>query len=317
MYSVADLFHHAPSPLLSLRHPLIDQAQIAVWVKRDDLLKMGPANALCGNKWRKLKYNLRFAADNRHHTMLTFGGAYSNHIAAVAAAGHQFQFKTIGCIRGEAPAQLNPTLLFAQQCGMHLHFMSRTAYRQKHTSTIQQDLKARFGSFYLIPEGGTNQLAIKGCKEMAPEIENQLAGVPDYYCLSAGTGGTAAGLIIGVQHTSKVLAFSALKGDFLASEVAALLDQYADKPCGSWEMITDYHFGGYARHKPDLINFINTFKADTGIPLDPVYTGKMFYGLMDRIKNGAFEKGSTIVAIHTGGLQGIAGFNQRFGNLII
>ena len=267
MPTITDLFHHPPSPLHRLSHPTADQAEVELWVKRDDLLKMGPADALCGNKWRKLKYNLQFAFDNKQATLLTFGGAYSNHIAAVAAAGHSFQFKTIGCIRGEALEPLNPTLQFAKQCGMQLHFMSRTAYRQKDTSAIQQELNARFGSFYLIPEGGTNHLAIKGCEELAPEMESQLGRAPDYYCLSAGTGGTAAGLIIGSQNKSKVLAFSALKGGFLKTEVANLLNQYGGNHYEGWEILTAYHFGGYARHKPVLINFINTFKTDTGIPL--------------------------------------------------
>lgn len=308
------------SPIQEIENNLLQSKEVRLLVKRDDLIHP----QVSGNKWRKLKYNLLSAKAQKQTTLLTFGGAFSNHIYAVAAAGKVFGFKTIGIIRGERIEPLNPTLAYAEKVGMGLHFISRADYRKKDDSYFQEELRKIMGNFYLIPEGGTNEFAIKGCAELVDEVESQLGTLPDYWCASCGTGGTLSGIIRGLNHRKKVIGFSALKGDFLIKEVSRLLKVSVPIAIGievsdtvDWHINTDYHFGGYARFKPELINFINQFKEDNNIQLEPIYTGKLFYGIYDLIKNDYFPKGSSILAVHTGGLQGIEGFNHRFGNLII
>jgi len=301
-------FDSKMSPLELLIFNELSQHGVSMYVKRDDLIDAH----LSGNKWRKLNYNLREAIRLEKPAILTFGGAYSNHIYAVAAAGRQFGLKTIGIIRGEAPKEYGSTLRFASKCGMKLHFLSRSAYREK---TIPQDID--LSSCYILPEGGTNCLGLKGCKRIVTEVQQQIPTHTkiDYWCTSSGTGGTASGIISALNNDSNALVFSALKGDFLKTDIQKLLETCEAKTYNNWQLITDYHFGGYAKFKPELIEFINQFKSTTGIPLDPIYTGKMFYGIFDLLKKGFFEKGSTIVAVHTGGLQGVAGFNERFGGV--
>lgn len=313
------LLKHPPSPLQELSSTLLEEKGVQVFVKRDDQLHleaMGHDDAFCGNKWRKLKYNLLKAKELQATTILTFGGAFSNHIAAVAAAGKIFNFKTIGIIRGERLPSLNPTLRFAENCEMQLKYISRSAYREKNTAIFKSSLTEEFGSFYSIPEGGTNDLALKGAAEIPVEIEEQLDRLPDYICGCCGTGGTLGGVIWGLHEKSKALGFSVLKGDFHTQEIQQLLSSNYDKVPTNWHIQTDYHFGGYAKYKSELIDFINHFKSKHHIALDPIYTGKMFYGIFDLIQKDYFPKGSTIVAIHSGGLQGIAGFNERFGDLL-
>lgn len=259
---------------------------------------------ISGNKYRKLKYNIEIAKQQEYNTLLTFGGAFSNHIAAVAVAGFEFGFKTIGVIRGDElidKIDSNPTLLFAKNNGMHFKFVSRTAYREKTSSMFLEALKAEFGNFYLIPEGGTNELAIKGCEEILSKQDE----IFDYVCVSVGTGGTISGIINSSFPHQKIIGFPALKGNFLQEEIR----KFAHK--SNWELIKDYHFGGYGKVNDELIDFINTFKASHNIPLDPIYTGKMMYGVYDLMKQNYFPKDSKILAIHTGGLQGIEGMNLK------
>ncbi len=256
-----------------------------------------------GNKFRKLKYNLLKAQKLGHSILLTFGGAYSNHIAAVAAAGKLFGINTIGIIRGEELSENiyeNPTLLYAQECGMKLHFVSREEYATKKDSAFLERLEKSFGTFYLLPEGGTNALAVKGCEE----ILNENDSVYDYICVPVGTGGTISGIIKSSHPHQRVLGFSALKGTFQTEEIL----KYTKKT--NFEITDSYCFGGYAKIDSQLVRFINDFKAKTGIPLDPVYNGKMLFGILDLIKNGYFKENSRILAVHTGGLQGIAGMNK-------
>lgn len=310
------LTHHAPSPMQLLEDDGLAAKKIQLWIKRDDLLRVGDEHAFCGNKWRKLQYNLLEAHRQNLSTLLTFGGAYSNHLAAVAQAGQTFDFQTVGIIRGEAHEPLNPTLAFCKQHGMHLHYLDRESYRYKHEPAFAEKLRKQFGEFYLLPEGGTNLLALQGCQEIVSEIEQQFSEkLPDFIAVSCGTGGTLAGIILELAGRSRALGFSALKGDFLNQEVSQLLET-SGKTYSNWQIQTDYHFGGYAKFTPELIEFINQFKAKYGIPLDPVYTGKLFFGLFDLIQKDFFPPGSSIVAMHTGGLQGIAGFNERFGHVI-
>ena len=273
---------------------------VELFIKRED--KLHPH--ISGNKYRKLKYNLIAAKEQKRDSLLTFGGAYSNHIAAIAAVGMEFGFKTIGIIRGEELINKisdNPTLSFAQQCGMQLKFVSRSAYRDKNDPSFLTVLENEFGNFYKLPEGGTNDLAIKGCEEILTEKDNNF----DFVCVSVGTGGTISGLINTVRPHQKVLGFPALKGDFLREEIRSFTAK------DNWQLILDYHFGGYGKINTDLITFINQFKEETGIPLDPIYTGKLLFGLVDLISSNYFKKGSKILAIHTGGLQGIRGMNMK------
>ena len=282
----------------------IESAEVSLWMKREDELHP----QISGNKFRKLKYNLKEAADRGNHTLLTFGGAYSNHISALAYAGKMNRLKTIGIIRGDELAVRpelvaeNPTLRLANNLGMQLEFVSRDLYKSRHQEEFINLLRERFGKFYLVPEGGTNALAIKGCEEILNEDEE----VFDYICVSVGTGGTMAGLINSAVAGQKVLGFPSLKGDFLREEIAKIAMNREN-----WSLVSDYHFGGYAKINEKLISFINQFYRSTTIPLDPVYTGKTMYGLVDMIKNKRFEKNSRILAIHTGGLQGIDGMNQK------
>ena len=260
------------SPLKKLDFDLLKAKSIDLWVKRDDLLHP----EVSGNKWRKLKYNLIEAEKTGHNTLLTFGGAFSNHIAAVAAAGELFNFKTIGLIRGEKQGELNPTLQFATEKGMQLHYLSRSDYRRRNDSDFIKSFEKEFGKFYYLPEGGTNQLAIKGSGEIIDEINQQLPQPPDYICAPCGTGGTLAGLISKADSKTQVLGFSALKGDFLKKEINDLLIHSKIDYSQNWNLNLNYHFGGYAKWNQELIDFIN--QLNPKIILDPIYTGKMFFG---------------------------------------
>ena len=269
-------------------------------MKREDLIHP----FVSGNKFRKLKYNLLEAKEQKKEILLTFGGAFSNHIAAVAFAGQQHGFKTIGIIRGEelgSEQDLNPTLSFAKSCGMQFEFVSREAYRLKNEESFIQNLRSKFGDFYLVPEGGTNALAVKGCQEIITEQDAKF----DFICCAVGTGGTIAGIINSAHTHQKILGFPALKGDFLNDEIRIFAQN------NNWELITDYHFGGYGKVNEELIGFMNQFFSTTQILLDPIYTGKMVYGILDLIANNYFPAGSKILMIHTGGLQGIQGMNEK------
>lgn len=269
-------------------------------IKREDLL----IPEISGNKFRKLKYQLEAILNSNIKTVVTFGGAYSNHIAAVAAAGNTYGIKTIGIIRGEELIDEiydNPTLSFAKKQGMKLEFVTRSVYRLKEKPSFIETLRQKFGDFHLIPEGGTNTLAIKGCTEILNIDDSDF----DYICVSVGTGGTLAGIVSSLLPHQKAIGFSALKGTFQKE----LIEKTTSNK--NFEIIDTYNFGGYAKIDDQLIRFINDFKQKHNIPLDPVYTGKMMYGVLDLIEKQYFKKNSRILAIHTGGLQGIAGMNKK------
>ncbi|MEN7550992.1 pyridoxal-phosphate dependent enzyme [Rapidithrix thailandica] len=279
-----------------INDPEITQRGIRLLVKRDDLIHP----QISGNKWRKLKYNLLEAQRLGHKTLLTFGGAYSNHIYATAAVGKLFGLRTIGIIRGEEHLPLNSTLAFAKEAGMQLHYMDRSTYRQKQQPEVIQTLQKEFGPFYLVPEGGSNALAVKGCSEILEEIDREF----DYICCPCGTGGTLAGVIAGLKGEKKALGFAVLKGaHFLTDEVKHLLLAYQATPYSNWDIHLDYHFGGYAKSKPELEAFIQKFTRQHHIPLEFVYSGKMFFGIYDLIQKGYFARGTTLLAVHTGGLR--------------
>ena len=279
---------------------LLKNASVRLFIRREDLIHP----FVSGNKFRKLKYNLLEAKNQKKTTLLTFGGAFSNHIAATAFAGMQNGFKTIGIIRGDELASKineNPTLKFAQENGMVFEFVSREAYRLKESCDFIENLKNNYGDFYVIPEGGTNDLAIKGCEEILKEEDSFF----DFICSSIGTGGTISGIINSALPHQKVLGFPSLKGDFLQKDIR----KFAHKE--NWTLISDYHFGGYGKVSIELIEFINSFYQENDIPLDPIYTGKMVFGVIDLISQGCFPENSKILMIHTGGLQGIEGMNLK------
>ena len=281
----------------------LEFSDVSLYIKREDLIHP----FVSGNKFRKLKYNLIAAEREGYKKILTFGGAFSNHIAAVSAAAKEVGFESIGIIRGDELAHKvneNPTLLFAKNCGMTFEFISRESYRLKHSSEFLDELQQKFGSCYFIPEGGTNLLAVKGCEEILTTNDT----VFDYICCPVGTGGTISGLINSIAPHQQVLGFPALKGGFLREEICKFAKN------DNWKLINDYHFGGYAKLNNDLIAFINQFRKEAGILLDPIYTAKMVFGVLDMINNGYFPKGSKILAIHTGGIQGIEGMNLSLAN---
>ena len=278
----------------------IENASISISIKREDLLHP----IISGNKFRKLKYNLKEAIKQKKSKLVTFGGAFSNHILAVAAAGKELGFETIGIIRGDELADKileNPTLFKAQKLGMKFKFVDRKMYRNKNEIDFRRRLELEFQDFYLLPEGGTNELAIQGCEEILTDLDNDF----DFICCPVGTGGTISGVINCSKESQQVLGFPALCGDFLKEDIR----KFATK--SNWNLITDYDFGGYAKVSDELIRFMNDFYSKYNILLDPIYTGKMMFGVMDLIEKDFFPKNSRILVIHTGGLQGIAGINAK------
>ncbi|EHQ42119.1 1-aminocyclopropane-1-carboxylate deaminase/D-cysteine desulfhydrase [Myroides odoratus] len=286
-----DLFSKEEVPTVKVEYSFHNG--IELFIRREDLLHP----EVSGNKFRKLKYNMEAAVSEGHRQVLTFGGAYSNHIAATAAAGRIVGMQTIGVIRGEEIQEHyreNPTLKKAEEDGMRFKFVTRTEYRTKDSAAFLTKLAEEFGDFYLVPEGGTNEEAIKGTEEILKKED----GIYDYVCCAVGTGGTIAGIINRSFSHQQVIGFPALKGDFLIEEVK----KYVSKK--NWRLETAYHFGGYAKYTADLLQFIRHFERDTGILLDPIYTGKLLFGIFDLIEQNQFKKDSKILAIHTGGLQG-------------
>ena len=292
-------------PIQSLDHPLLALKNIEVAIMRLDLIHPG----VSGNKFFKLKYNLEQARIEGKDTLLTFGGAYSNHIFATAEAAITEGFQSIGIIRGERTDPLNPTLAHVESLGMKLHFVDRETYRKKNGSGFINELKDLFGDFYLIPEGGTNELAIKGTREIIGKDESQFS----HFAVSIGTGGTFAGLAASIFTTQTLIGFSSLKGEFIHSEMDKLLSDQQILSEGNYEINSEYHFGGYGKYTQELVEFIREFYENFGIALDPIYTGKMAFGIWDLIKKDVFVPQRKILIIHTGGLQGNIGFAERTG----
>lgn len=282
-----------PSPLTELRDDRLRARGVRLYLKRDDLISPD----IPGNKWRKLKHNLIVARERGHHTLLTFGGAYSNHIRATAAAGEWFGFATIGVIRGEEHRPRNDSLSQAVSHGMRLTYMDRGTYRRKTEPEVLETFAAEFGDFYLLPEGGTNALALKGCMELPPEIDVDF----DVLCCACGTGGTLAGLAAGLRPGQRALGFSALKGgEFLADDVRRLQVEAFGAETDNWSIAFDSHFGGYAKRTAELDAFVADFHARHGVALDWVYVAKMLHGVFTRIDAGEFPEGTSIVAVVTG-----------------
>ncbi len=290
------LFFSSNSPLQKVFLPEISEAELQLFIKRDDLLHPG----ISGNKWRKLKYNIINLKTSDKDGIITLGGAFSNHLHAVAVAGDHFGFHTIGIVRGEKPASLSGTLRLCEELGMKLYYFSRTEYRKKLLSREIIDLVNFHPNFLYIPEGGENELAKKGCEEILTDLDFQ----PDFVCVPCGTGTTLGGMLNAEKLRSKIIGFPVLKGaekSIILNIESGLRSEELKK---SYSLVSGYHFGGYAKYNAELLNFILQFEKLTQIPLEQVYTGKMMYGIIDLAKKGFFKKGSKILAIHTGGMQG-------------
>lgn len=286
-----------PSPLTRLADDQLTEAGVQVWLKRDDLISAD----IPGNKWRKLGYNLDAARAQGHRTLLTFGGAYSGHIRAVAAAGHHFGFATIGVIRGEEHLPLNDSLRAAADYGMRLIYLDRAAYRRKGTAEVLGRLHAEFGACYVLPEGGSNALAVRGCAEIPNEIAAQMAGQCDLICCPCGTGGTLAGIAAGLRPGQRALGFAVLKGaEFLTQEVTRLQREALGAPTGNWTIRHDFHCGGYARRTPELDGFMADFERRHEMALDWVYVAKMMRGIFALAADGTLGPGTRVVAVITG-----------------
>lgn len=293
-----------PSPLQKLDLKKIFDHNIELYIKRDDLIH----SEISGNKWRKLKYNLEEARKQGYNSILTYGGAWSNHLHATAFACKLLGFQSIGIIRGEKPPVLSSMLLDAINNGMKLHFISRSAYQKKEDETEIENLMKIWGKFYRIPEGGNNSYGIMGCEE----IMNEIKITPTHIAVSCGTGTTISGLLRSTNSNINLIGFSALKdGSFLNKTI----DLNLNDSSRHYLINSEYSFGGYGKINDELIEFIYQFYLTFQILLDPVYTGKMMFGLFDMIKKNKFKEGAKIIAIHTGGLQGIRGYPKLMHKL--
>ncbi|HET6986508.1 MAG TPA: pyridoxal-phosphate dependent enzyme [Kribbella sp.] len=282
-----------PSPVSELHDDRLIAAGVRVLLKRDDLVN----SEIPGNKWRKLKYNIASARELGFDTILTFGGAHSNHLRAAAAVGYYGGFDTIGVIRGEEHLPLNPSLAYAAARGMRLTYLDRTTYRAKTTDAVISDLHREFGDFYLLPEGGSNPKALLGCAELPAELAEPF----DVLFCAVGTGGTLAGVAAGLGAHQLVVGVPVLRGGaFLEDEIVELQQTTYGARVGRWHLECDYHFGGYAKRTPELEAFIQDFDARHGLLLDWVYEAKMMYALFDQVNRGAFSRGTTIVALING-----------------
>ncbi len=286
-----------PSPVQEIEDAPFARRGVRLLLKRDDLIHP----ELPGNKWRKLAPNLRAAAAAGERALLTFGGAYSNHLRATAAAGRLLGFATIGVVRGDelADAPRNPSLARCAADGMRLHFIDRARYRRRADPEVLAELRDRFGAFRLIPEGGSNALAAQGCTELGQELR----GAADTVAVACGTGGTLAGLAAGLGPGQRALGFPVLKGGrphFLQEAVEELQRAAFGGPRGDWRLEDRFHCGGYARRTPELDAFAAAFEDRHGLPLERIYVAKLLHGLTTLAEEGAFAPGSTVAAVITG-----------------
>ena len=289
--------------LLSVKLPNIS-SEVKVFMQRIDLVHP----IISGNKWYKMKYNIAAMMEQGKDTLLTFGGAYSNHIHAAARAGKFFGFKTIGLLRGEEHLPLNETLKSAVDDGMELHYIDRTTFRERESEDFLNSIKNKYGNVYILPVGGTNKIALKGCAEIVEQINIDY----DYICSASGSGGTFAGIVAGLNGNKKGIAFPALKGGgFLEKVISDLVFGYCGKHFTNWHLNTDYHFGGFAKLTKELVEFTKEFEKLNGFELDYIYTNKMMFGIAELIKSGYFKADETIVAIHSGGIQGNLGMKSK------
>lgn len=299
-----------PSPPQEISHPICKQYGVRLLVKRDDLIHP----EISGNKWRKLKYNIEACKANKRSSILTFGGAFSNHILATAAAGQLHGIPTIGLIRGEHANTENPTLKSAREKGMQIYLFDHETWSLRTTDGFSAWLHEQYGNVHIVPEGGANYYGVAGTAEIMSEVQEQV----DVIVVPFGTGTTTAGIAASLKSHQTVFAVQVLKAEPMLADLRKLLYYYlgdsdtTDELLQSVEISNQWHCGGYAKRSEELETFIQEFFKQTGILTDPIYTGKMFYGLFTEIRQGKWAAGTTIMAIHTGGLQGIAGYEQRY-----
>lgn len=291
------------SRIQKIDHPELTKREIQLYIKREDELHP----VISGNKMRKLKYNLKAAKAQNKKTLLTFGGAFSNHLLATAAAAKEHNFKAVGVVRGDelANQNLNPTLAKVVEYGMQLRFVSRDYYKNLTQQNAELPAQLNGSDVYVIPEGGANELAVQGCQEILTESDSDF----NFIFCAAGTGTTMAGIAKSIKAPQKLIGVASLRDTGLKRRIADLSEQ------SEFELLDEYHLGGYAKINSDYIHFLNDFYRQTKVLLDPIYTGKMMYAIFDKVNFGNFDKESQILAIHTGGLQGIQGMNQRLHRL--
>lgn len=301
-------------PLLSHSSPLEKVScslfpQIQLWIKRDDLLHP----TVSGNKFRKLKYNLAQAREHRP-TLISMGGAWSNHLHALAHAAQLHGLSSIGLVRGlyAANSPLNATLVDCHDAGMQLHFVSRDDYRVLRDQPLawQRWANGNPDDYLWLPEGGSNAQAIAGVAELVPELIHDLGDTPNTIILPCGTGATLAGVVAGLNGSARVIGIAAVNNAaYLSQQVQQLLRDAASPAHDNFEILLDFTHGGFAKTTPALMQFCEHFFAETQIQLEPVYSGKMFYALAKLCRQGKFAPGERVVAIHTGGLQGLRGYS--------
>lgn len=288
-------------PLQALHWPAFTDAGVSLKVLRLDLIDP----LLGGNKWFKLQRNIEAIRAAGNPRVLTFGGAWSNHLRAVAAAGQRFGFETVGLVRGELVEPLNPSLCLARGCGMHLQAMTRSDYRRKHEPDMLAWLEQEFGPHYLIPEGGSNAAGVQGCEMLADYLCWDHSAGHRVVALACGTGATMAGLIRGLQGKKQVvhvLGVAVLKADgYIPDQVRRWLGEESARPV-SWQVIEDAHCGGYARSSVELEMFLEEFAGCSDMPVEPVYTGKLLFALHRQLGRGRFLPGTEIILLHTGGI---------------
>jgi 1-aminocyclopropane-1-carboxylate deaminase len=266
------------------------------------------SSAAPGNKQFKLALNMQLARQQGAQTLVSCGGAWSNHLHALAALGQRQGFRTVGVIRGERPAKLSPTLQDALGWGMELLFVTREQYRQRHTDRFQRQLQQQYRPCLVIPEGGANLAGVKGCAEIATLVQAH-APAAGRVMLAVGTGATLAGLVGALPPEMQVQGVCVLKGaKDVEARIAGWLAQLGRADCASWQVLHDYHCGGYARASAALQAFIQAFERVQNLPLDPVYTGKLLFAIHQRLQQGRISADQHLVAIHTGGLQGRRGY---------
>ena len=309
---LTDLTHAQITPLQKIDHALFSRHNVELFIKREDLVHP----QISGNKWYKLRHNLLYAREQGFTRLVSFGGAFSNHLHALAFAGHYFGFETIGFVRGEVHEPLNPTLADAVGWGMKLYPLSRSEYRRRSEAAFVQRLVEPLQRCFVIPEGGANEWALAGCADILTGISQQLADY-DYVCVPCGTGATLAGIVAALEASGragkvKVLGFSALKGNkSLVGEVSTMLADFSVAGINNWQIIDEFHGGGFAKITPELVAFMQQWYEQTGIALEPLYTGKMLLGLCELVARGDFAAGSKLVAVHTGGMQGVRGMQTQ------
>jgi len=295
---------HTESRLQKIGHPLFEKYQLTVSIKRDDCIHP----IISGNKWRKLKFNLHYAKAQQYTGVLSFGGSFSNHIHALAYACQQQNLKSVAIIRGEKEYASNFTLTMAQKWGMELNFVDRKTYRLRENKDYIAELQLAYPDYLIVPEGGSNALALTGVGEIITELNHQCEF--DTLLTPVGSGGTLAGLIKADKNQHNLLGISVLKQDgYLKDQVNSLLGHSSNY--SNWQVLPEFHRGGYAKFSKEDVQKILSFNQQTGFIFEPVYSGKMILALLDLIEQGYFPSGHRIVLLHTGGLQGLGGLIER------